>query len=120
MSIAKMKFGKLEIDPAKNPAVLDSATWDPEKAWDIIGSPGERYWQSIQEAIMRKEDLPANERCFPHSASCARYGGSDFLLASLADGQQVESQIKIKMVEGRGTETKDQSARKKPVIFPAG
>ena len=84
-----MKFGKLEIDPAKNPAVLDSATWDPEKAWDITCSPGERYWQSIQEAIMRQQDLPANELCFPHPASCARYEGSDFLLASLADGQQV-------------------------------
>jgi hypothetical protein len=88
-----MKFGKLEIEPAKNPAVLDSATWDPEKAWDIIGSLGERYWQSMHEAIMRKQDLPVNERCFPHSASCARHEGSDFLLASLADGQQVFIEI---------------------------
>ena len=28
----RMKFGKLELDPAVNPAVLDTVTWDPEQA----------------------------------------------------------------------------------------
>ena len=88
-----MKFGKLEIDPTKNPAILDSATWNPERAWDTICSLGERYWQSVQQAIMRRQDLPTNERCFPHSASCARYEGRDFLLASLPDGQQIFIEI---------------------------
>jgi len=33
---AAMKFGKLEIDPVNNPAVLDTATEDPESTWYII------------------------------------------------------------------------------------
>ncbi|MHC4561100.1 MAG: hypothetical protein ACYS80_27800 [Planctomycetota bacterium] len=88
-----MKFGKFEIDPAKNPAVLDTATWNPKSAWDIIRSLEERYWQSIQEAIIRKQDLSISGSCSPYIASYARYKGCDFLLTNLADGQQVFIEI---------------------------
>jgi hypothetical protein len=88
-----MKFGKFEIDPTKNPAVLDTATWNPKSSWDIIRSIDERYWQTIQDAIIYKQDLPNNESFNPYIASYARYKGCDFLLASLSDGQQVFIEI---------------------------
>ncbi|MHC4559575.1 MAG: tagaturonate epimerase family protein [Planctomycetota bacterium] len=88
-----MKFGKFEIDPAKNPAVLDTATWNPKSAWDTIHSLDERYWQSIHKSIIYKKDLPNNESFNPYIASYARYKGCDFILASLLDGQQVFIEI---------------------------
>jgi hypothetical protein len=45
-----MRFGVLDINPAKNPAILDTATWDPPGAWQAVGGLGDAYWQSVQEA----------------------------------------------------------------------
>jgi len=88
-----MKFGRLEINPAKNPAILDTATWDPKTAWNIINSIEETYWQSIHEAIIHERALSANEYCIPYTTSCARYGTRAFFLAGLADSQQVFLEI---------------------------
>ncbi|MHC4693637.1 MAG: tagaturonate epimerase family protein [Planctomycetota bacterium] len=84
-----MKFGRLEINPAKNPAILDTATWDPKTAWNIVKSIDQTYWQSMHEAIIGERALFANEHCIPYTSSCARYGASAFFLARLADSQQV-------------------------------
>ncbi len=35
-----MKFGQLEIDPARNPGVLDTVTWDPAAAWKAVRGAG--------------------------------------------------------------------------------
>ena len=37
----QMKFKSIELDPAKNPAVLDTATWDTRQAWIAISSVDE-------------------------------------------------------------------------------
>ena len=42
-----MRFGQLDIDPAVNPAVLDTLTWDPERACRILGSIPTGYWRLI-------------------------------------------------------------------------
>lgn len=34
----ELMFGALELAPAFNPAVLDTSTWDTDKAWEIIGA----------------------------------------------------------------------------------
>lgn len=91
--MGKMKFGQLEIDPAKNPAVLDTATWDPKSAWDVLQGLGSNYWQSVQDAILMSRDLPKNDLCTLYSGSYARYHNSDFLLAGLPDGQQIFLEI---------------------------
>ena len=105
-----MTFGRLSIDPAKNPAVLDTGTWNAEKAWALIGGIEDGYWRSLLDSVGGKagaggntavsgapaRDLPEAAGGFtPYPQSCARYpvadapwGGSLFL-ARLADGQKV-------------------------------
>jgi hypothetical protein len=84
-----MKFGAIEIDPAKNPAILDTATWDPKGAWDILRQLDERFWQSTYLAPRSTRGFSVTEHCTVYSASCARYQASVFSLAGLRDGQQV-------------------------------
>jgi len=92
-NMGKMKFGKIEIDPAKNPAVLDTATWDPNSAWEMVRSLDETYLGLVQKAITQMSSLTAHEHCTPYAGSYSRYRGSDFCLFSLADGQQVFIEI---------------------------
>jgi len=95
--MAKMRFGKLEIDPVNNPAVLDTATWDPERAWDIVSSLNESYWLSVEKASKGKSSLPVDENCIAYmgSWSAGQYGGSNFFLARLRDGQHVFIEIGV-------------------------
>jgi hypothetical protein len=88
-----MKFGKLEIDPVKNPAVLDTGTWNPNSARDAVCSLDESFWRSVREAVTRQGRLPVHEYCIAYAGSDARYRGSEFFLATLADGQQVFIEI---------------------------
>lgn len=88
-----MRFGKLEINPAKNPAILDTATWDPESAWGVVQSLDDAYWHSIQEAIEQDNPLPVVDGFIPHTTSSARCHGGALFLASLADGQEVFVEI---------------------------
>ncbi|MBD3309271.1 hypothetical protein GF339_22915 [candidate division KSB3 bacterium] len=91
--MATMTFGKLEIDPTKNPAVLDTATWDPKSAWEMLNAVEPAYWQSVQDALTAQTSLPRHDRCTLYPGSHARYQGSDFLLAGLQDGQQIFIEI---------------------------
>ena len=45
-----MKFGRLEIDPALSPGVLDTATWDTAAAWTAV--------QAAEKTSLRTIDLP--------------------------------------------------------------
>jgi hypothetical protein len=78
-----MKFGKLEINPAKNPAILDTVTWDPEEAWRIVQSLDETYWRSIQNALTSNRSLVESKNCQLYFQSYARYHDKNFFLAYL-------------------------------------
>lgn len=84
-----MKFGAIEIDPAKNPAILDTGTWDAKGAWHIVHELDQQYWPSFRAAVSEDRLLPQGQGFIPHVASLARYGEKYFFLASLADGQHV-------------------------------
>ncbi|KPK39626.1 MAG: hypothetical protein AMJ65_11315, partial [Phycisphaerae bacterium SG8_4] len=84
-----MKFENLELDPAKNPAVLDTATWDAPQAWIAISSVDESYWKSVTTAVRRDCRLPAGRRCTVYAGSAAEHRNSSFLLVGLDDGQHV-------------------------------
>jgi|GEM_PF-356263 len=84
-----MRFGKLDIDPAKNPAVLDTATWDRGAAWAAVQAVDDTYWPALMEAAASDSPLPAISGVTPYAASCARHEGTLYCLAELADGQQV-------------------------------
>ncbi len=88
-----MKFGNLEIDPAVNPAVLDTATWDPEGAWQIVRSVEPKYWHTVLQALAKAESLPIDDRCTVYRGSWAQRGASTYLLSRLSDGQHVFVEI---------------------------
>jgi hypothetical protein len=84
-----MQFGKLHIDPSRNPAVLDTATWDPAGAWQIVAGQPAGAWLALSAAINQQAARPALNSITLHAASLARWQDSTFCLASLADGQQI-------------------------------
>jgi hypothetical protein len=84
-----MKFEKIEIEPRKNPAVLDTATWEPKSAWNAVCAVDESYWDLVAKAVREGHSLPINERCIVFAGSCAKYRASIFFLVGLVDGQQV-------------------------------
>lgn len=63
---------QLQLNPAHNPAVLDTATWDRAAAWRAVRDIGERW---------------AQHKC--GSGATVRRGAAVFDLVPLPDGQQV-------------------------------
>ncbi len=90
--MAEITIGKLRIDPAKNPAVLDTTTWDPASAWEAVSAAGRSFWETVVGTAGEAE-LPAIAGMRLHPGSRASSGGDDLLLASLPDGQDVFIQI---------------------------
>lgn len=88
-----MRFGQIEIDPAVSPAILDTATWDAERAWRTICSVGEPYWCSARQALTSGCAMPAHESCTVFRGSYARHGQSVFFLVQLPDSQCVFVEI---------------------------
>jgi hypothetical protein len=85
----EMRFEKIEIDPRKNPAVLDTATWEPASAWSTVSAVNESHWNLVAKAIRQGHPLPIDESCIVYAGSCAKYRTSVFFLAGLTDGQHV-------------------------------
>ena len=87
-----MLFGALDLDPAVNPAVLDTATWDTDKAWKAVQAiPCD--WLALEKAVAAKVDFPPNRGCALYTGSAAIRDNSAFILAGLDDGQQVFLEI---------------------------
>ncbi|MCP4256465.1 MAG: hypothetical protein GY774_02935 [Planctomycetes bacterium] len=93
MIAVEMKFEKIEIDPQKNPAILDTATWEAESAWSAVSTVDESHWNSVLQAVREGHSLPVDKRCVVYAGSCAEYRTRTYLLAGLTDGQQVFIQL---------------------------
>ena len=85
----RMKFETLEIEPQKNPAVLDTATWDSTSAWDRISLIEVSYFLSVLKAIREGYPLPSDRCCVVYVGSCSEYQKKIYSLAKLADGQHI-------------------------------
>lgn len=92
----RLQFGKLEIDPALCPAVLDTATWDRHAAWAAIRAIDDSYWPALIEAARAGALLPAIDTLTPYAPSCVVDGEALICLVGLGagdvhryDGQQV-------------------------------
>jgi hypothetical protein len=83
-----MRFGKIEMNPARNPAVLDTATWDPQSAWSLVSAVDDSHWNAVENAV-RQGRPSLREGCAVYSGSCAQYQASVFFLIRLTDGQHV-------------------------------
>jgi hypothetical protein len=87
-----MQFGKLQIDPSRNPAVLDTATWDPAGAWRAVRK-AVAVWNAIREAALADGRLPDAHGIRPCPGSLVRRGSAVVLAADLPDGQTVLVEI---------------------------
>jgi hypothetical protein len=82
-----VRYGALELDPARSPAVLDTTTWDRGKAWAHVRAAGDGFWRRVA-ADPAAADL-ATPPCTVHPGSCATSAGERIVLATLPDGQDV-------------------------------
>ncbi|MFM7171546.1 MAG: hypothetical protein ACKO4U_00715, partial [Caldilinea sp.] len=82
------QFGKLVIDPALNPGVLETATWDRQAAWATVQAIDDPFWPELSHAAATGAPLPAREGLHPLAAA-DRWQETTPLLATLEDGQQV-------------------------------
>jgi hypothetical protein len=87
-----MKFNELEMNPASNPGVLDTATWDRSAAWQAVERAGDK-WLLVQSAAIAGGVLPRLDGTRPFTGSCKHRGAAVFCLTGLPDGQQVFVEI---------------------------
>lgn len=87
-----MKFGKLEMDPSRNPAVLDTGTWDPPRAWAAVRAAG-KAWAAVRDAALAGRSLPAAGRARPCPGSLAIRGSAAVFAADVPGGQTVLVEI---------------------------
>jgi hypothetical protein len=85
---SQKSFQNLRIDPASNPAILDTATWDTEAAWQCVTDLGED-WSAAQAALDTGAPWHGVSHIPLQISSVVRRGGAKFFLAGLPDGQQV-------------------------------
>ncbi|MGO8733984.1 MAG: tagaturonate epimerase family protein [Terriglobia bacterium] len=85
-------FERLQIDPAINPAVLDTATWEPECAWQAILNVGDN-WCFAQAALQTGCNWEGSSGVTLAAPSAVHRGAAEFCLAELPDGQQVFVEI---------------------------
>ncbi len=81
------RFGALALDPAVNPAVLDTATWDPAAAIAAAAGLGER-WAQAQRAIRAGMSFSDPAVQVPLAAAVVR-PATIYAIACLADGQRL-------------------------------
>ena len=85
----RMRFAKIEIDPRINPAILDSVTWDSERARRIVGPMEPWYWHELRKAIAEGGAASAHQSCTAYRGSAAQQAGNEYVLLRLSDGQHV-------------------------------
>ena len=57
-----MKIGKLKINPALSPGVLDTATWDRDAAWTAVQAVDDIYWPELVAATSATVPLPDDRK----------------------------------------------------------
>ncbi len=87
-----MRIGAFEIDPAVNPAVLDTATWNLVRAWSAVRDAGSD-WTAVRDAALAGGRLPEVRGIRPCPGSVVRRGAAVALTADLPDGQTVLVEI---------------------------
>ena len=83
-----MKFAAIELDPAENPGVLDTATWDILAA--TVRLDGLGYdWRGAADALSAGGPPPSSPDLALWPGSVAQTPSGVWFLASLRDGQDV-------------------------------
>jgi hypothetical protein len=83
-----LQFGHLKIDPARNPAVLDTATWEPAAVVAAVSALPAAAWDRVC-GVAAAAAAPGREAPFSFGTGrCAGAAGSAWVVARLDDGQQ--------------------------------
>jgi len=88
-----MRFGKIDLNPQVNPAILDTATWDEAGVVRILSVEEQGYWTLLREKLESGTVLPTSKRIQPYLGSVAQSASTHFCLAGLPDGQYVFLEI---------------------------
>ena len=80
-----------KFDPAHNPGILDTATWDRDSAVSYLKSVAD--WNAVCSAALSSDTLPSVGGITLFSPSLIRRGFADFFLAMLPDNQQIIVEI---------------------------
>jgi hypothetical protein len=98
-----VKFGQLDINPAENPGVLDTGTWDVARACEQVRA-AKHEWIATASALRNGAPLPASDTIRPWNGSVSVTRNAAWFLASLQDGQDVFlrlGQTEVAAVQGR-------------------
>ena len=87
--MAERRIGKLDFDPARNPAVLDTLTWDSPALIRGASAQAMGFWEKAYVALQSGGPLPSAPSLTLHAGSIGRCGNGSFLLGECADGQHV-------------------------------
>jgi hypothetical protein len=82
-----VKFGALDMDPAKSPGVLDTATWNPAAVLDAVRAVGER-WRAVQAPAPAEAARSLGEGVSVAGGSVVRRDRTVFFVARLPDRQE--------------------------------
>jgi len=77
-----VRRGALTIDPAKNPAVLDTCTWDPRAAVAVLTQSPVEPLDELRRAIRDGQPPPTISAIAPFMGSIAHKGRARSCLAS--------------------------------------
>jgi len=83
----KFKFGKIEMNPALNPAVLDCLTWNKVSVISCVKSRGAEFWAKANKAVRNKEEPPVSDGVRLYESSIGYHGRNAFVLSQFGDGQ---------------------------------
>ncbi len=83
----KTKSERFEIDPTKNPAVLDTLTWDAPSLIRRLKAQPKEFWDKVQLALARGRSLPEAPGLKLYEPSKGHFENRTFILLEVEDGQ---------------------------------
>jgi len=86
-SMAEGKSGLYEINPAKNPAVLDTLTWDVAPLLRRLKARPEEFWQKTRMTLNSDRPLPESSGLRLYEHSSGHFENRSFVLLEDEDGQ---------------------------------
>ncbi len=81
------KSAKRKADPAKNPAVWDTLTWDAPSFIRAATSQPKGFWDTTHAAVRSGRPAPVSAALQVHHRSAAHLGDRSFVLTEHDDGQ---------------------------------
>ena len=86
------RTGSFEVDPVKQPAVADTATWDEDAAYAVVCAAPESYWKRMMRSISREDHRERQTKDIPFqplSGSISRRNLCTWMIGKLPDGQHL-------------------------------